>query len=130
MQNITLTAMTGLLGRVALAAIFLLAGVNKIGAYAATQAYMESMGVPGILLPAVIALEIIGAVAVIAGFRARLAAIGLAAFSVLSALIFHFDLADQMQFILFFKNVAMAGGLLVLAANGPGALSLDARRAA
>jgi putative oxidoreductase len=124
------TALTELSGRVALAAIFLLAGMNKITAYAGTQGYMESVGVPGILLPAVIALELVGAALLIAGFQTRLAALALAGFSVVSALLFHFDLADQMQFILFFKNIAMAGGFLVLAANGAGALSVDARREA
>ena len=121
-------AITELVGRVGLAAIFLLAGMNKITAYAGTQGYMESVGVPGALLPAVIALELIGAALVVAGFQTRLAALALAGFSVVSALLFHFDLADQMQFILFFKNIAMAGGFLVLAANGAGALSVDARR--
>jgi len=123
-------AITELAGRVALAAIFLLAGLNKITAYAGTQGYMESVGVPGALLPAVIALELIGAALLIVGFQTRLAALALAGFSVVSALLFHFDLADQMQFILFFKNIAMAGGFLVLAANGAGALSIDARRQA
>ncbi len=115
-------------GRVALAAIFALAGFNKLGAYEGTAGYMEAMGVPGALLPAVIALEIAGAIALIVGFQTRLAALALAGFSVLSGLIFHFDLADQMQFILFFKNIAMAGGFLVLAANGAGAWSVDAYR--
>ena len=117
-----------LTGRVALAAIFALAGINKLNAYEGTAGYMESMGVAGSLLPAVIGLEIIGAIALILGFRTRVAALALAGFSVLSALIFHFELADQMQFIMFFKNIAMAGGFLVLAANGAGAWSLDARR--
>ncbi len=127
-QVFTLAASGDLLGRIALAAIFLLAGLNKIGAYEGTQAYMASVSVPGALLPAVIALEVIGAIFLILGFKTRLTALLLAGFSVLSALLFHFHLADQMQFILFFKNVAMAGGFLVLAANGAGALSLDARQ--
>ncbi|MDZ7805208.1 DoxX family protein [Thiohalophilus sp.] len=116
-----------LAGRVLLAHIFLLAGISKITGYAGTQGWMESMGVPGMLLPVVILLEIGGALALIVGWKTRWAAWALAAFSVLSAVIFHSNLADQMQSILFMKNLAMAGGLLVLAAHGPGSLSLERR---
>lgn len=116
-----------LVGRILLAHIFLLAGLNKITGYSGTQGYMEAMGVPGMLLPLVIILEIGGALALIAGWQTRLAAYALAMFSIVSALIFHSNLADQMQMIMFMKNWAMAGGLLVLAANGAGAFSLDNR---
>jgi putative oxidoreductase len=114
-------------GRILLAHIFLLAGINKITGYSGTQGYMEAMGIPGMLLPLVILLEIGGALALIAGWQTRLAAYALALFSIVSALIFHSNLGDQMQMILFMKNWAMAGGLLVLAANGAGAYSLDNR---
>lgn len=116
-----------LVGRVGLAAIFLLAGLNKISGYSGTAQYMASMGVSELLLPAVIALEVFGAIALIVGFQTRLSALALAGFSVASALLFHANIGDQMQFILFFKNIAMAGGLLVLAANGPGKYSVDAK---
>ena len=116
-----------LAGRILLAHIFLLAGLNKISGYSGTQGYMEAMGVPGELLPLVILLEIGGALALIAGWQTRLGAYALAVFCVVSALIFHSNLGDQMQMILFMKNWAMAGGLLVLAANGAGAFSLDNR---
>lgn len=116
-----------LAGRILLAHIFLLAGISKITGYAGTQGWMESMGVPGMLLPLVILLEIGGALALIVGWQTRWAAWALAAFSVVSAVIFHSNFADQMQSILFMKNLAMAGGLLVLAAHGPGALSLAKR---
>lgn len=119
-----------LAGRILLAHIFLLAGLNKISGYSGTQGYMEAMGVPGELLPLVILLEIGGALALIAGWQTRLAAYALAVFCVVSALIFHSNLGDQMQMILFMKNWAMAGGLLVLAANGAGAFSLDNRKRA
>ncbi len=119
-----------LTGRIFIAAIFLIAGIGKLGAgYAGTQGYMESMGVPGILLPLVIALEIGGAILVIAGLFTRVTALALAGFTVLSALLFHADFSDQMQMIMFMKNFAIAGGFLFLAANGAGAWSLDARRA-
>jgi len=116
------------LGRVLIAAIFLVAGLGKISGYAATQGYMASMGVPGALLPLVIALEVGGAVAIIVGWRTRLVAFLLAGFSVVSALIFHSALGDATQFILFMKNLAMAGGFLFLVAHGAGDWSLDARR--
>jgi putative oxidoreductase len=122
-------SLSALLGRILIAAIFLIAGFQKISGYAGTAGYMEAMGVPGALLPAVIALEIGGALAIIAGWQTRVAAALLAGFSVLSAVIFHADFADQMQTIMFLKNLAIAGGFLFLVANGPGAYALDTRAA-
>ena len=116
-----------LLGRVFMAAIFVLAGAGKITQYAGTQQYMASMGVPGALLPLVIALELGGGLLLIAGFQTRLVALALAGFSLVSAAIFHSNLADQTMFIMFFKNVAMAGGFLIIAVHGAGAYSLDRR---
>ena len=122
----TLGNLSVLTGRIGLSAIFILSGIAKLGpGYAATQGYMEAMGVSGALLPLVIFAEIAGGLAVLSGFLTRWAAIGLAVFSVASAVLFHFQLADQMQFINFFKNLAMAGGFLVLAAQGAGAFSID-----
>lgn len=118
-----------LAARILLAQIFLLAGLGKLGAgYAATQGYMAAMGVPGILLPLVIALEIGGGLALIVGLLTRWAALGLALFCLASAAIFHTNFAEQMQMIMFMKNLAMAGGLLLLYVHGPGAWSIDARR--
>jgi len=120
-----------LAGRILLAQMFLMAGLSKIGAYAGTQGYMESMGVPGALLPLVIALEVGGALALILGWQTRLTALALAGFSLVAAVIFHANLGDQMQMILFMKNFAIAGGLLVVAAQNPAhSLSLDGRRLA
>ena len=107
-----------ILGRTLLAGVFLAAGVNKIGAYEATQGYMEAFGVPGALLPAVIAFEIAAAAALIIGWRARLAAALLAVFTILSAIIFHADFSDQVQSFMFLKNLSIAGGLLLVAAHG------------
>ncbi|MEM1111479.1 MAG: DoxX family protein [Pseudomonadota bacterium] len=112
-------------GRVLLATIFVLAGYSKIGGYDANIAYMTSVGVPGYLLPAVIALELLGGIALVIGFQVRLVASLLAVFCVSSAILFHANLADQMQFIMFFKNVAIAGGFLLLAAQPLGAWTLD-----
>lgn len=117
-----------LAGRILLALMFLLAGISKITGYAGTAGYMASAGVPGALLPLVIALEVGGALAIIVGFQTRLVALALAGFSVAAAALFHSNFADQMQMVMFLKNVAVAGGFLILAANGPGALSLDAKR--
>ncbi len=117
-----------LAGRILMAAIFLIAGTGKIGAYAGTQGYMQAHGLPGALLPAVIALELGGGLLIVAGAWTRIAALALAGFSVLAALIFHANFADAMQQINFLKNLAIAGGFLLLAANGAGAWSVDAHR--
>ena len=105
--------------------IFLVAGFGKISAYTATQGYMESAGIPGALLPMVIGLEIGGGLALLLGFNARLAALALAGFSIGSAVLFHADLGDQTQSVMFLKNLAIAGGLLLVAAAGPGTLAVD-----
>lgn len=129
-QNLrqTLQTLSAPAGRVLIAAIFVTAGLGKITGYEGTQAYMGSMGVPGVLLPLVILLEVGGGLAIIAGWKTRIVAFALAGFSILSGLLFHFNPADQMQFTMFLKNVAIAGGFLFLVANGPGAYALDNRR--
>lgn len=128
MNQPILNAGTQLTGRVLISAIFIMAGINKISGYAGTQGYMESMGVPGALLPLVILLEIGGGLAVLVGWQTRIAAFLLAGFTVLSALIFHANLGDQMQFILFMKNLAMAGGLMFLVAGRTHDWSIDAKQ--
>jgi putative oxidoreductase len=130
MNQTILTAATRMTGRVLMSAIFVMAGISKLGSYAATQGYMESMGVPGILLPLVILLELGGGVTVLLGWQTRISAFLLAGFCIVSALIFHANFGDQMQSILFMKNLAMAGGFLFLVADGAGVWSLDARRQA
>lgn len=117
-----------LVARIFLGHIFLLAGLSKIGAYEATQGYMDAMGVPGALLPLVILLEVVGGLAIIVGWKTRWASLALAGFSVVAAVIFHHNFADQMQMILFMKNIAIAGGFLLLAAHGAGAYSIDNRK--
>ena len=119
---------SSVIARVLLAHIFLLAGISKITAYAGTQGYMESVGVPGMLLPLVILLEAGGGLALILGWQTRWTSYALAGFSVVAAIIFHSNLDDQMQMILFMKNFAIAGGLLLLAEHGAGAYSLDNRK--
>ena len=118
-----------LAGRVLLAAIFVMSGLGKVADPAATLAYMKVAGLP--LAPLGLAgaalIELGGGVALILGYRTRAAAVALALFTVLTALVFHSALSDQNQLIHFFKNVAMAGGLLQVVAFGGGRFSLDWR---
>lgn len=116
-----------LAGRVLLALMFVIAGWSKIGGYAGTQGYMEAMGVPGFMLPLVILLELGGGLAVVLGLFTRSLSVLLAGFTLMAAFIFHYQPAEQMQMLMFMKNVSVAGGFLALAAAGAGAFSLDAR---
>ena len=125
----TVQTLAAPLGRLMISLIFIVSGFGKISNFSGTQAYMESVGVPGILLPLVILLEIVGGLAIVVGWQTRLVAFLLAGFTLLSALLFHFDLGDQGQFIQFMKNVGLAGGFLILVAHGAGAWSLDNRAA-
>ena len=122
----TLERSADLVGRILIAVIFVKSGVEKIGTYAGTQAYMDAAGVPGALLPAVIALEVLGGLALVVGYRTRIVAVALAAFTALAGFLFH-GAPDQVQQLMFLKNLAIAGGLLILAARGAGSWSLDAR---
>jgi putative oxidoreductase len=113
-----------LIARILLSIIFLSAGYGKITGYAGTEAYMQQHGVPGMLLPAVIALELLGGLAIVFGIGARYAGLALGLFSILAAAIFHHDFGDQMQAMNFMKDLAIAGGLLLLFANGSGAYAV------
>ncbi len=122
------TPIIHLLGRILLALIFVIAGLGKLGNLAGTAGYMQSVGLPAILLWPTIALEVLGGVALVIGFQTRHTAWALAAFCVVSAALFHNDFGNQVQMIMFLKNLSIAGGLLVLSvATTP--LSLDARKA-
>ena len=123
-----LQKVTELTGRILLSVLFLASGLSKIGGYAATAGYMAAMGVPHALLPLVIATEVIGALAIIFGWYTRVVALLLAGFTLLAALIFHSNFADQIQVIMFMKNISISGAFLLLVANGAGPLSMDARR--
>lgn len=114
-------------GRILLSVIFLISGLGKIGAYTGTVAYMSAAGVPGALLPGVIATEVLGAIALSVGWRTRVTAFLLAGFTLVAGVLFHNNFADQVQSIMFLKNVSIAGGLLLLVAHGAGPLSLDRR---
>jgi len=116
-----------LAGRLLLALIFIVTGLGKISGFEGTQGYMEAMGVPGALLPLVIVTEVGGGLLIALGLFTRYSALALAGFSLLSALLFHNNIADQTQQIMFLKNLAIAGGFLYLVANGAGRMSLDRR---
>ncbi|MFB2856028.1 DoxX family protein [Aeromonas allosaccharophila] len=116
-----------LAGRVLLALMFVIAGWSKIGGYAGTQGYMEAMGVPGFMLPLVILLELGGGLAIVLGLFTRSLSVLMAGFTLMAAFIFHYQPAEQMQMLMFMKNVSVAGGFLALAAAGAGAFSVDAR---
>ena len=124
-----LQAFSALLGRLFLAMIFIQSGLSKMSDYAATQGYMDAMGVSSALLPLVIALEVVGGIAIVIGFKARLVALAMAGFSLLSALLFHTNFSDQTQTIMLMKNIAIAGGFLMIVAHGAGAYALDNRNA-
>jgi putative oxidoreductase len=124
-----------LLGRIAIAALFLPAGLNKLMGVEGTTGYFASLGLPAvaILVWVVIAIEVVGGVALILGYRTRLVAIALAVFTLLASIAGHAfwaapaDAAFIAQ-LLFFKNIAVIGGLLVLASSGAGSISIDGRK--
>ena len=128
-RKAALESFAELAGRILLASLFLLSGLSKLGAYSATAGYMSSAGVPGAVLPVVIAVEVLGSLAIILGWKTRVAAGLLAGFSLLAAFVFHNNFGNQIQMIMFLKNVSIAGGFLLLLANGAGPLSLDRRSA-
>lgn len=121
----SLTNGADLLGRLFLVLLFLIAGYGKIGGYAGTAAYMAANGVPGLLLPLVIVLELGGGILVLLGWHTRIVSVLLAGFTLLALLLFHLPVTADNQ-IVFLAELAVAGGFLVLAAHGPGDWSLDA----
>lgn len=129
----TLSKWAQLAGRIALGAIFLLSAMGKLSNWSGTAGFAASKGVPQALLAGATALELLGALSLLAGLKTRWGAIALVVFLVPVTLVFHNFWAfqgpeQQQQMIHFMKNLAIAGGLLTLYAAGPGALSVDARR--
>ena len=119
--------------RLMLALVFIMSGIQKIGGYQETVAYMEAQGVPGLFLPLVLLLEIGGGLMVAVGWHARIAAGLLGAFSLLAGIVFHLLPALEAtapeyygQIAHFWKNVAIAGGMAMIVANGPGLFSMEA----
>ena len=126
----SLVTVVPVVGRAMISTIFLLSGLSKIAAPAMTIGYIQSVGLPfpSVAFALSAFVEIVGGLALLLGYRTRTAAGLLALFSLATAVIFHSALGDQNQFIHFFKNIAMAGGLLQVVAFGGGRISLDARR--
>lgn len=127
------SGVTLLVARLGAGAIFLISSVGKLAAWSATAAFAGSKGVPTVLLAAATAVEILGAISVLAGWKARWGAAALVAFLVPVTLVFHdfwaYQGAEaQLQMVQLLKNVGIGGGLLAIFAAGPGALSVDARR--
>lgn len=118
------------LGRLLLSLMFIYAGFGKLTDIAGTAGWFGSIGLPAPTITAVLVglLEFVGGLAILVGFQTRIAALAIAAFTIGATLIAHTNLADQVQQLFFLKNVAVTGGLLVLAAFGAGALSVDAKR--
>ena len=120
-----MTNILDLIGRILISALFLLNGIFKISNYEGTIEWMESFGMPGIFLVPAIILEIAGPVLIIIGYKTNLAAGLLSLFCISTAVIFHNDFSNQMQLTSFLKNIALAGGFLILFANGAKGFSLD-----
>lgn len=121
-----LNGLLAVLARALIAFIFIMAGYSKIDGFAGTESYMAAMGVNPALLPAVIALELGGGLALLFGWQTRFVAAALACFCVISGLLFH-GAADQINQIMLMKNLAIAGGLLALVRTGAGAPAIDQR---
>jgi putative oxidoreductase len=123
------TDIIALIGRILIAVLFLLSGIGKVAAPAATQGYIAAVGLPAPVAAyfGSMSVELIGSALLIAGYQTRMVAAALAVFALLTALFFHNNFADQNQMIHFWKNVAVLGGLLQVVAFGPGRFSLDHR---
>ena len=117
-----------LIGRIFISLVFLLSGYNKIFNYDNTISWMEGFGIPGFLLWPAIVLEILLPIFIIIGYRTQISAIILAIFCLATALIFHYDFANQMQTVAFLKNFGLAGGFLFIAANGPREWAIEKKK--
>ena len=113
------------LGRIFLSTLFLIEGTNKIFNYEGTIQYMENFGVPGYLAIPAIILEILFPLLLIIGYQTKIAALVMTIFTIVVAIIFHTNFDDQMQFITFFKDIAIAGGFIIIFVNGAGKFSVD-----
>ena len=114
-----------LLGRILISAVFFLSGVNKIQQYEDTAEWMESFDLPSLLLTPAIILEIVLPILIIIGYKVRISAALMTLFCFATAIIFHADFNNRMQFVSFFKNIGLAGGFLFLVINGAKDFSLD-----
>ena len=120
-----MTNILDLIGRIFISLVFLSSGFDKIGNYEGTIDWMESFGMPGIFLIPAIILEVGAPILIIIGYKVKISAALLSLFCIATAVIFHNDFSNQMQFISFMKNIALAGGFLFLVINGAKDFSLD-----
>ena len=120
-----MTNILDLIGRIFISLVFLLSGFNKIGNYEGTVGWLESFGMPGFLLIPAIILEIGAPILIIVGYKVKISAALLGLFCITTAIIFHNNFSNQMQFVSFMKNIALAGGFLFLFVNGAKDFSLD-----
>lgn len=118
-----------LVARILIAALFIPAGLGKLGDMAGFTGYLASGGLPAFLAWPSVIFELALGAAVLAGFQVRIAALAGAGFCVVAAFLYHLNFADQIQTIMFFKNLAIAGGFLMLFAHGAGAVAVDSRKA-
>ena len=116
-----------LIGRILICAIFLISGVNKIFHFSATQQYMKAYGMPltKLFLILAILMEISGGLSILLGFKSKLGALILIIFLIPTTIIFHTKFSDQIQMIMFMKNLAILGGLFLILSYGPGSISFD-----
>ena len=114
-----------ILGRLLLSAIFLINGIGKIFNYEGTIQYMENFDVPGYLIIPAITVEILFPILLILGYYTKFSALVLSLFTLALAVIFHTDFSNQMQLMSFLKNIAIAGGFLIILVYGPGKYSID-----
>ena len=113
------------LGRILLSSLFLIEGVKKFFFQEETIMYMEEYGVPEILFFPSLILEILFPILLIIGYKTRISALIMALFTLTVAIIFHTDFQNQMELIMFLKDIAIAGGFLIIAANEPKICSID-----
>ena len=124
-QKNRMTNVIDIIARISISLLFLLNGYFKIINYDETILWMESFGIPGMLIIPAIILEILGPILIILGYKTKIAAAFLSLFCILTALIFHNDFSDQVQLTSFLKNIALAGGFLLIVINGTKDYSLD-----
>ena len=120
LHNLTL-----FVGRILIAGLFIFDAIVMVRSWDANAAYMESFGIPGVLLPAAALCQLVGGIMIVFGFWTRLVALAFAAFCVATAFIFHRNLANTGEIVQAGKDLAIAGGFLFLSSTGPGAWSLD-----
>ena len=124
-----MTNILDLVGRIFISLVFLLSGINKIGNYEGTIGWMESLGMPGIFLIPAIILEIVAPILIMVGYKVKISATLLSLFCLATAIIFHTDFSNQIQFVSFMKNIALAGGFLFLVINETKEFSLERKLA-